>query len=378
MNDCFISKTIGTPLTSTSGAALGADGRVFRTRLGIGAKELAWDNQPRADRTLAIEQPTSIVSFSESFRDAGADDGGLNVTFNAGLDVPTEVINGLIEASNIWASVLRDDITIVVDVEYVDLGFGPLAGTLPTQVKASYGAVKAALWQDTTSSDDWISLGHLQSGLTFAMLINHTRQNGGSAAIYLDDNHGANNAQVTLTTANLKALVGDDALSGFVDAQLLLNSEVAWDFDSSDGIDSDSFDFIGVAVHELGHALGFTSSVNLLDTLAGLNLDGIVSEDFYAPTLLDLFRYSEESALQQVSDFTADGRPKYFSIDGGETPEIAFLTGSYTGNGDQASHWLDQPSGSLGLMDLSLDFGELGLLSAVDLLAFDVIGWDLD
>ncbi|HXJ43420.1 MAG TPA: NF038122 family metalloprotease, partial [Bryobacteraceae bacterium] len=92
---------------------------------------------------------------------------------------------------------------------------------------------------------------------------------------------------------------------------------------------------------------------------------------------LDLFRFSTESVQQGagVIDFTADTRAKYFSINGGATSIADFATGVTYGDGRQASHWKDNLG--LGIMDPTAAPGELLAISATDVQALDVIGYNL-
>ncbi|MBK7264236.1 MAG: hypothetical protein IPI03_21390 [Rubrivivax sp.] len=48
------------------------------------------------------------------------------------------------------------------------------------------------------------------------------------------------------------------------DAFVQFNSNYAFDHDRSNGIGSGQFDFVGIAAHEIGHALGFVSGVDVL------------------------------------------------------------------------------------------------------------------
>ncbi|MCE2661203.1 MAG: NF038122 family metalloprotease, partial [Rubrivivax sp.] len=92
------------------------------------------------------------------------------------------------------------------------------------------------------------------------------------------------------------------------------------------------------------------------------------AESFAVYSTLDLFRYSS----QGVRDLRV-GQPAGFSIDGGINRIESFSTGVYNGDGWQASHFL---AGQPHLMN---PFGFVGTQvdpSAVDMLAFDVIGWD--
>jgi len=120
-----------------------------------------------------------------------------------------------------------------------------------------------------------------------------------------------------------------------------------------------------VAAREIGHAIGFFSGVEQIDFSAysGTKVDGL---DVYV-TPLDFTRFSADSQTAGADiDMTADARDKYFSLDGGVTVLVAnaWSTGFNFGV-------------SLGLLDPTLGFGELGLLSTLDLTAFDVMGFEL-
>ena len=73
------------------------------------------------------------------------------------------------------------------------------------------------------------------------------------------------------------------AFSGGVtrDAAITFNSAFTFDFDNSDGITAGTSDFEAVALHEIGHALGFTSAADIVD---------VFSSGPILPEPLDLFR----------------------------------------------------------------------------------------
>jgi hypothetical protein len=208
----------------------------------------------------------------------------------------------------------------------------------------------------------------------------------------------SNNTTIRLTSANAKALgfnisrlnITTDAqiqFTDFSDFNVPHIGSLSWDYDPSDGIAANSLDFIGVAIHEIGHSLGFLSAVDVLDeasTSAGALLAR--SENFYNPYLLDLYRYSalSRSQGQGVIDFSVDNREKFFSLDGGNTAvalangvvtAATFATGRLNGDGRQASHWKDDLG--LGIMDPTFAAGQRGQITALDLVGFDVIGYDL-
>src|SRR5262249_11445323 len=96
---------------------------------------------------------------------------------------------------------------------------------------------------------------------------------------------------------------------------------------------------------------------------------------------LDLYRYSSTSVQMgqtmgrgAARDLATGGTP-YFSLDNGATGHSQlFATGTDNGDGQQAGHWKDQMG--LGLMDPSASRGELLRITPLDLLSYDVIGWD--
>lgn len=301
--------------------------------------------------------------------------GELEFVFNATAETPQEVIDGFIAAGELWSSLLTDDVTITVDIGFEPLGAGVLGATGSAQGQVDYEVIRDALVADGISGDDLTVAANLPGGSSVDLLINNTSQNGGSSSPYLDSNDSTNNTNVTVTSANLKALGLIDTLEDMSDAQITFSSDFNWDFDRSDGISSSAFDFVGVATHEIGHALGFISGVDDLDVIAGMGFDPLISENSYAPAVMDLLRFSDLSADLSVIDFTADAREKFFSIDGGQTAIVPFSTGVSLGDGNQASHWQD--SLNIGLMDPTLAPGELGDITAFDQQLFDVIGWDL-
>jgi len=176
---------------------------------------------------------------------------------------------------------------------------------------------------------------------------------------------------VGLTTANARAL-GLPGGAPVIDAHLNLNSDFAFDSDPADGISAGQFDFMGVVTHELGHILGFVSSVDDLDQLGGL-----LPDSAFSSSLLDLFRFSSDSVTAGLgySDFTADNRSKYFSVDGGQSVVAPFATGVIHGDGQSTGHWQDGLG--IGLMDPTVASGELLTISEADMRAIDVLGYTL-
>jgi hypothetical protein len=305
--------------------------------------------------------------------------GAVQFNFTSDSNIDPRARQGFQQAANIWSSTLSDDVTVNLDIGFESLDPGVLGGTLSNKQRYEYQNVRNAFSQDITSDSDRTAVNNLQTGSSVDMFINRTSDNPngfGSATPYLDDNGSLNNQIINMTTANAKAL--GLSTSATNDATIEFSDRFNWDFDRSDGIDSGAFDFVGVAAHEIGHALGFISGVDILD-INSPPIRGPFSENaftFVSP--LDLFRYSDESANQGAIDWTADNRDKYFSLDGGNTSLGTFSTGTNFGDGRQASHWKDDSlSGTYqGLMDPTLGRGFQPTLSDLDRTAFDAIGWD--
>jgi len=220
-----------------------------------------------------------------------------------------------------------------------------------------------------------------------------------------DNNNTRNNRYIYANTANLKAL-GFDIGNSFVDAEIEFSSEFAFDFDPTDGIATGTLDFVGVAVHEVGHALGFESGTDWYDYSGG-DGPGADDDDTHwdresALSTLDLFRRSASGGDSGFDPATGEryiqltpGRDVIFTVDGvnpfgGPSANTFFSTGEYNGDGNQASHWKDDSGYStaagcyvgittpIGIMDPTFGDCQMGVVTANDLAAFDAIGYNLN
>ena len=297
------------------------------------------------------------------------------LTFNfiadAGMDA--QAYDAFVRAGNRWSSVFTDPVTVNLRIGYSALASGVLAQASSTQTIVPYTNFVSALRADRTSSQDTTAVSNLSADLKFLTNRTSDSPNGpGSATPYLDNDGSFNNQYLRMTSANAKALGLMSATATGTDATITFSNAFSYDFKPWDGIVAGTFDFTGLASHEIGHALGFVSGVDILDYYAGHG--GPYGEDNFLLDPLDLFRYSVDSAALGVADFTADARAKYLSLNDGRTLLDSLSTGVYYGDGRQDSHWKDNLG--IGVMDPTAAAGELLKFGEADLRALDVVGWN--
>lgn len=306
-------------------------------------------------------------------------------------------------ATAYWSSVLTDNISINLNVGFSTLGATVLGSTGSARSLLSMQQTYNALSADRTSALDTMAVANLQplgtstsvQGAGAVSVIANGFNNGTNAtngytdlSTRLDNDGSVNNSTTAVTKASAKALGLTTDVNGAAinyasaDGAITFNNLFAFDFDPSDGITANTFDFIGVAIHEIGHALGFVSGVDTVDARTAPGQTATASltslEGFVVMSQLDLFRYSSAGNL----DWSTQNTP-YFSIDGGATQlfgDSRFSTGVTNGDSRQASHWKDSASGvpQLGILDPTSGRGQMQEITALDLAAYDAIGYNVN
>ena len=350
----------------------------LKTFLGLGTAAL----------TLAAAAPANAVVIN--LIDKGfAGTPAQQAQFRAGFQI----------AANYWGSILTNNATINLGVSTAALGTGIIGSTGST--RADYSV---ATWENRVNAtksnsviDSSVVLPTLTNGGASFITNGVTNGNDDTTKLAFDNAATVSSKTLYLNTSVIKAIGGTatGVSSTSVDGNVQFSTNFNFDFDPTDGISANTFDFIGVAIHEIGHALGFVSGVDFLDIYGLGNTSnpnagtlGYSLNNTSIYSALDMFRYSADptnvapgtNPSLDLSAGTVSGAT-YFSIDGGKTALVGntFSQGRYNGDGQQASHWKDTAGCQIGngIMDPTFCFGQTGYITGLDLAAFDAMGYNL-
>ena len=274
-----------------------------------------------------------------------------------------------LRAARTWESVIQSPITVIVDVDYGPLRFGVpypdpnILGSTNSQKVGSptfYPEVRNRLIAQASSAREL----QIDNALPSAQLQTDLGTTTGIIA-----------PSAIFRALGLLSPVADPAAEASLGRppSIGFNSAFAFDFDPSDGIDSDKSDFDAVAVHELGHGLGFMSNVGALESNPAAPV---------ALSLIDLFRLRPGASVASFATATriqSSGGDQVFFFGPAELELSTGRPDGTAGDGRQASHWRDDDlSGQhLGIMDPTIPRGTRFTLSDNDLLAFDAMGYQV-
>ena len=294
---------------------------------------------------------------------------GLTIQLNALSQLQTDsnrttVIAAFQRAAAIWTTRIKTPITITVNIDY---GFDFPDGS-------PFG-------ESTVGSTNSGSVA-VDYPIARASLIS-TSANAAESAIYNSMPTTVVPVNAGIGTATEVALSLGQAL-GFVPltpngvvATISFNKEMPFDFNPDNGISFDRLDFVGVAAHEIGHALGFISNAG--------------GGDLAPLTTWDLFRFRSGTTpgtfptAQRI--MSMGGTQMYYTtenfvLEGQNRVELSLSTGGPDGEGGderQSSHWKDDDLTGryIGIMDPTIGLGEFTPTTQNDFLALEKFGWNL-
>jgi hypothetical protein len=288
---------------------------------------------------------------------------GLTITLRSTqqLEGFPEAKAAFLKAAATWEALIASPITVIIDVDFGPTRFGQ---PYPSGVLGSTGSQALRL----TGGYSTIR-SRLISGAS-----NDTERNlyNSLPADSLPTNMGST-TYISAPSPLFRALgqISADAdptnESYGAPPSIGFNSAFNYDFDPTNGVDAGKMDFDAVAVHEIGHALGFVS-------FASSQSGGIVN-----PTVWDIFRFAP--GVNSLSFTTGQrvlssgGQQVFFS----GSAEIPLSTGVSGGDGNQTSHWKDDAftGQHIGIMDPTIPGGRRFTISQNDLLTLDLLGYTL-
>jgi len=278
-----------------------------------------------------------------------------SITYESG--VPADVKSAFNQATVRWSNLLRDPVTVKITVGWEDLGPQVLGEAEFYVAVGGFDAVRSLV----------INGAEVGDAREAALLPNLPTAAG--LNLHLPAGFGFKKTGY-LTTPNWKALGGSYAET---DGTIRFSSKFSWDYDPSNGITGGTYDLVGVATHEIGHFLGFTSGIDIIDYYMS---KGWTDNDVWVSPL-DFFRFDTTELgagfnfTTTARDLTPGGSQSFYYGDG----SVLMSTGAYNGDGSQGSHWKDLLG--LGILDPTAAAGELLAIGQNDLIALDLIGWDV-
>ncbi|NMF58989.1 NF038122 family metalloprotease [Pseudanabaena yagii] len=291
-------------------------------------------------------------------------------------------------AGKIWSSYLTDNVTIniAVDVQKDFVG-NTIAGAIARTNDYSFSTYANALKNDAdpTSTDQTVVRSQTVNSSSFearydAIVSNQlvsSQQTGSKLSI-----NSANAKSVGSVGRGIDTKASN-VLDGYIVMRDLTGTNTSWsyNFNRQNTVPATSVDFIGVAVHEIGHVLGFQSSIDSpwvgASNLSSLEYNSGLKERVNEASPLDLFRYSNKSRVGSKTNIDLSvGGNQYFGLGTNGTTFVGSFDNGVDktrgGNGFQASHWQ-----SGGIMDAEVQRGQTTAITGLDLIAFDAIGWDI-
>jgi hypothetical protein len=264
-----------------------------------------------------------------------------DITYTASVTSLSDFTNGNIPnavafVENQFSSIYSDNVTLNFTIGTVSSGLGQSLFS-NAFFQGTYTQIKNALSADATSAADLSSVAALPASDPN----NETARFG--------------SADWTATSADAKALgllAGNNAAS---DGEYDFNPGQTYTFDPLNRAVPGAFDFIGVTEHEFSELMGRTTQIG------NPNFPNMV---------FDLSRFTATG----VRSFADTGNGVYFSVNNGATNLKNYNPAAQPGGGDIQDWDLSDPTDPY---NEATPPDQAHVLSAVDIKALDVIGWNL-
>ena len=362
------------PVGTQKSSAYTLSDNAFMVYAGPNGESLCRRATPEETRAMSNDKVTyglrQINHLQADGQTPAAPNAGLTIVLRATaqLEANPEAKAAFIAAAAKWEALIQDPITIAVDVDFGTTFFGtPFSG--PNVL----GATSSPLFSSTGNYPEIRQRLLNNASAAEAALVNAL------PATAVPTDLGSLN-RVMVGSPQLRVL-GVFPLNYNNDTQsvpaprIAFNSAFGFDFNPNDGITGNRTDFDAVAVHEMGHLLGFESNVGGQELTPPTSL-GV--------TIWDLFRFRPGTA--NLNNFGTATRilssgGTQVQFNGGA--ELGLSTGNpegENGDGEQASHWkADEQSGGffIGIMDPTIQRNTRETMTANDQNAIDFFGYTI-
>lgn len=319
-------------------------------------------------RQIKERDPNLSAPFIDEAQTA-AEQTGLKIILRGAAQLQSfpQAIAAFKRAAARWQALIQTDATIVIDVDFGPTAFGePFDDNVVSITDAQvlrgnclYPAIRAGLISEGSSSEE-ISLYN-------SLPAKAARTDRGETA-------GLAASSATLRALGLiNPIASPQAeLNSFGPPPAIgLNSRFDFDFDAADGIEQGKLDFESIASHEMGHILGFISSVGHQEIAPSIEIE---------PSIWDLFRVRpnvNQGNFAAAERITSSGGEQRFYA-GGNSLSLSTARPDGTG-GDtrQASHWKDDnlTAQYLGILDPTIAPGEHQAITGNDTSVLEAIGY---
>jgi hypothetical protein len=336
-----------------------------------------------------VEQPREYDFQSHASKpSAQSSSTGLKINFRESEQLKNhpdraKVIAGFQRAAAVWEGLIKNPISIIIDIDYGKTRFGePFCDSTPCQTLGS----------TTDGSSPARTLSSVRNLLTASASspAETTLYSALPQGTVVPTNIGpADLIVVSRALARALGFAGfgpnaTDTSDPFDTAPSIgFNENFAFDFNpddigvndsNNDGIENLKTDFDAVAVHEIGHALGFTSFVGFKELSP--ELPNYIS-------VWDLFRVAPGVNMSTLSTAnrwlssgnTPSGNPVFFNNMGGGLQVSTGNVAGIGGDGEQSSHWKDDLD--IGIMDPTISRGIRQTVQQNDLNALETFGYNL-